>query len=123
MMHDEAYGKAELQWSRRRTSTETRPARSERFLRGPHVGRESPSADELRHAFRVEEMRTQRRSDGTVSIEGVRFEVPGRYRHMERLSVRYASWDLGRVHNSLTQDEKDEKESQWIEQENAKTPQ
>ena len=57
MMHDAAYGKAELQWSRRRTSTETRPARSERFLRGPHVGRESPSADELRHAFRVEEMR------------------------------------------------------------------
>ena len=43
-------------------------------------------------------MRTQRRSDGTVSIKGVRFEVPGRYRHMERLSVRYASWDLGRVH-------------------------
>lgn len=71
---------------------------AERFLRGPHVGRESPSADDLRHAFRVEEMRTQRRSDGTVSIEGVRFEVPGRYRHMERLSVRYASWDLGRVH-------------------------
>jgi transposase InsO family protein len=71
---------------------------TERCLRGPHVGRDSPSADELRHAFRVEETRTQRRSDGTVSIEGVRFEVPARYRHMERLSIRYASWDLGRVH-------------------------
>jgi len=34
----------------------------------------------------------------TVSIEGVRFEVPSRYRHLERLSVRYATWDLGRVH-------------------------
>jgi putative transposase len=52
----------------------------------------------MRLAFRIEETRTQRRSDGTVSIEGVRFEVPSRYRHMERLSVRYASWDLGRVH-------------------------
>jgi hypothetical protein len=28
----------------------------------------------------------------------VRYEVPSRYRHLERLSVRYASWDLGRVH-------------------------
>jgi hypothetical protein len=73
-------------------------APAERFLRGPSVGRPSPTAEELRLAFRVEETRTQRRSDGTVSIEGVRFEVPSRYRHLERLSVRYASWDLGRVH-------------------------
>jgi len=71
---------------------------AERFLRGPSVGRPSPTAEELRQAFRVEETRTQRRSDGTVSIKGVRFEVPSRYRHLERLSVRYASWDLGRVH-------------------------
>jgi hypothetical protein len=71
---------------------------AERFLRGPSVGRDSPSAEELRLAFRVEETRTQRRSDGTVSIAGVRFEVPSRYRHLERLSVRYARWDLGRVH-------------------------
>jgi len=71
---------------------------AERFLRGPSVGRDSPGAEELRLAFRVEQTRTQRRSDGTVSIEGVRFEVPSRYRHLERLSVRYASWDLGRVH-------------------------
>ena len=71
---------------------------AERFLRGPSVGRPSPTAEELRLAFRVEQTRTQRRSDGTISIEGVRFEVPARYRHLERLSVRYASWDLGRVH-------------------------
>ena len=71
---------------------------AERFLRGPSVGRASPSAEELRLAFRVEERRTQRRSDGTVSIEGVRFEVPSRYRHLERLRVRFATWDLGRVH-------------------------
>lgn len=71
---------------------------AERFLRGPSVGRDSPSAEALRLAFRVEETRTQRRSDGTVSIEGVRFEVPSRYRHLERLAVRYATWDLGRVH-------------------------
>jgi putative transposase len=87
----------EMEYNRARHS-EIREAPAERFLRGPSVGRPSPTAEELRLAFRVEETRTQRRSDGTVSIEGVRFEVPSRYRHLERLSVRYASWDLGRVH-------------------------
>src|SRR5213075_3583232 len=41
--------------------------------------------------------RTQRRSDGTISVESVRFEVPSRLRHIERLDVRYARWDLSTV--------------------------
>ena len=68
-----------------------------RFLAGPEVLRPSPSSDELRLAFMAEEARTQRRSDGTVSIKGRRFEVPSRYRHLERVAIRYASWDLSRV--------------------------
>ena len=40
----------------------------------------------------------QRKSDGTVVIEGRRFEIPNRYRHLTRLEVRYAGWDLGLVH-------------------------
>jgi transposase InsO family protein len=68
-----------------------------RFLAGPSVGRPSPSAAALRAAFRREVTRTQRRSDGTFSLAGTRFEVPDRYRHFERLAVRYASWDLGRI--------------------------
>jgi len=87
----------EMEYNRKHHS-EIGEAPAERFLRGPSVGRPSPTAEELRQAFRIEETRTQRRSDGTVSIEGVRFEVPSRYRHLERMSVRYASWDLGRVH-------------------------
>ncbi len=87
----------EMEYNRAHHS-EIHEAPAERFLRGPSVGRPSPSTEELRLAFRVEETRTQRRSDGTVSIQSVRFEVPSRYRHLERLSVRYASWDLGRVH-------------------------
>jgi len=66
----------------------------ERYLQGPSVGRECPSSDELRRAFRAEVGRTQRKSDGTLSLLGRRFEVPSRYRHLERLRVRYASWDL-----------------------------
>lgn len=65
-----------------------------RFLEGPSVLRPSPSSDELRRAFRREETRTQRRSDGTISIEGVRFEIPARYRTLARPQVRWASWDL-----------------------------
>jgi len=68
-----------------------------KMLAGPSVGRPCPSTDTLRRAFRVKEERTQRRSDGTVSVCGVRFEVPSRLRHMPRLTVRYARWDLSSV--------------------------
>jgi hypothetical protein len=36
--------------------------------------------------------------DGTVSIDGVRFEVPSAYRHHERLLIQYPSWDLSQVY-------------------------
>jgi len=61
------------------------------------VGREAPDAETLRRAFRREVTRTQRKSDGTVSLEGVRFELPSRYRGLERLTLRYARWDLRSV--------------------------
>ena len=35
----------------------------------------NPSSDALREAFRLEVKRRQRQSDGTTSLEGVRFEV------------------------------------------------
>jgi putative transposase len=87
----------ELEYNRERHS-EIGEAPVARLLAGPDVTRPSPSSDELRVAFMAEEHRTQRRSDGTVSIEGRRFEVPSRYRHLERVTVRYADWDLSRVH-------------------------
>lgn len=65
-----------------------------RFLDDPHVGRESPSTEDLRRAFRAETTRRQRTSDGTVPFERRRFEVPSRFRHLVRVHVRYASWDL-----------------------------
>lgn len=30
-------------------------------------------------------------------MEGVRFEIPRRYRHFRKVAVRYARWDLSRV--------------------------
>jgi putative transposase len=69
-----------------------------RFLESPSVGRECPSPDALRLAFCLETSRTQRRSDGTISLEGIRLEIPSRFRHLPRIQVRYASWDRTFVH-------------------------
>ena len=67
------------------------------FMAGPDVGRACPSAQVLRSAFRAQATRRQRRSDGTCTVQGTRFEVPSRFRHLERLTVRYARWDLSSV--------------------------
>ena len=69
----------------------------ERVAQAPDVLRTSPSSESLRDAFRLETKRSQRRSDGTISLEGVRYEIPSRYRHFREVVVRYARWDLGRV--------------------------
>jgi transposase InsO family protein len=69
-----------------------------RWLAGPDVLRPSPDSETLRLVFMRTENRMQRRSDGTVSLRGKRFEVPNRYRHFERIVVRYAEWDLSTVH-------------------------
>jgi transposase InsO family protein len=69
----------------------------ERFSKAPDVLRESPSSQTLRDAFRLQTTRVQRTSDGTISLSGVRFEIPARLRHFRRVVVRYARWDLGRV--------------------------
>jgi transposase InsO family protein len=69
----------------------------QRYLAGHNVARACPSAAQLCAAFRIEVSRRQRRSDGTFSLEGVRFEIPARYRHLGVVQVRYARWDLRRV--------------------------
>ena len=69
----------------------------ERFAHAPGVLRDSPSSQALRDAFRLETSRRQRLSDGTISLEGVRFEIPARYRDFRDVTIRYARWDLGRV--------------------------
>jgi len=69
-----------------------------RFLAGPDVMRPSPDSATLKLAFTKTDRRTQRRSDGTIVIEGNRFEVPNRYRHFTHIEIRYASWDLAHIH-------------------------
>jgi len=66
----------------------------ERYLRAPNVGRSCPDSETLRRAFREQVIRTLRRSDGTITVYGVRFELPTRYRSLARPCVRVARWDL-----------------------------
>jgi len=77
--------------------SETKQSPRHRFIDGPSVGRESPSVEELRRAFRDQLMRRQRKSDGTISIAGIRYEVPSCYRTLEKLAVRVARWDRSSV--------------------------
>ena len=69
-----------------------------RWAAGPDVLRPSPDGAALRLAFARTERRAQRRSDGTVVIDARRFEVPNAFRHLDRVLVRYARWDLSQVH-------------------------
>jgi len=68
-----------------------------RFQAAKDVGRDSPASSALRAAFRTQVQRRPRRSDGTVSLAGQRFELPSRYRHLTDVAVRYARWDLSAV--------------------------
>lgn len=81
----------------RKEHSEIKETPLDRYLRGPSVGRESPSSDALRRAFRTEVSRKQRRSDGTVTAFGVRFEVPSAYRTLLQLALRVARWDLASI--------------------------
>ena len=81
----------------RRPHSELGCAPITRYGDGTDVGRECPPSEALRAAFRAEVLRTQRRSDGSFSLEGRRFEVPSRYRHLTRLTLRYARWNLRAV--------------------------
>jgi putative transposase len=70
----------------------------DRLLQGPDVCRPGPAGDILRLAFTVRETRMQRKSDGTLQISGVRFEVPARFRHLDRLHVCFPGWDLSQAY-------------------------
>jgi transposase InsO family protein len=82
----------------RKVHSEIRQTPLERFLAGPSVARPSPDGAALKLAFTRTQTRTLRRSDGTIPLQGRRFEVPGRYRHLPTVEVRHADWDLSLAH-------------------------
>lgn len=69
----------------------------ERYINDADVGRPCLDSAALRHVFCTQVHRRQRKSDGTFSLDGKRFEVPSQYRGLEIVHIRYARWDLGSV--------------------------
>ena len=70
----------------------------QRFVDDKSVGRDCPSSEDIRSAFRGVHRRQQRQADGTISLFGRRFEIPARLRSLRQVTVRAARWDLGFVH-------------------------
>jgi len=82
----------------RRVHSELGKSPIERMLEGPEVARKSPSLQVLRQRFTRMKRPTQRTSDGTISIDGVRFELPNRFRTTRRVLVGYQKWNLSVAH-------------------------
>ena len=82
----------------RAVHSETKERTVDRWLNGKSVLRTAPETSVLNLSFRRDEPRTQRRSDGTISILGKRFEIPQAFRSLSRVTVRFAEWDLREVH-------------------------
>ena len=87
----------ELEYNRK-IHSELAQAPLSRFVTVKNVGRPCPDSEKLCQAFTARISRKQRQSDQTVSLEGIRFELPSRYRHLKRVTLRYASWDLSHVY-------------------------
>lgn len=87
----------ELEYNRKEHD-ETNEKPIERFLRHKSVLRPPPTAERLHYAFTQKSARSQRRSDGTISLFGIRYEIPDRYRTLQRIDIRFTRWDRRRVY-------------------------
>ena len=88
---------AEIEYNKANHS-EIKTSPLNRFLNNRDVSRKCLPLEELKGAFREETTRSVRKSDATISVEGKRYEIPYRYRHLPRVTIRYAKWDLSLVH-------------------------
>jgi len=69
----------------------------QRMLNGPDVARPTPDSDFLRLAFTRRLSRTPRRGDATVTVDGIRYELPVRFGHLRSVILRTASWDKSQM--------------------------
>jgi len=67
----------------------------DRFFSSTNVLRHAPEYTNLKSSFRMQTTRTVRSTDATITLDGVRFQLPQCYAHMKTLLLRYARWDLG----------------------------
>lgn len=78
----------------RRVHSELGQTPMDAYLNTADVGRPAPNTQALVCAFREQVVRKQRRSDGTISLGGKRFEIPNAFRQFEKVTIRYTPWDM-----------------------------
>jgi putative transposase len=76
---------------------ETKVPPLQRMLNGTDVSRPVPNSDALRFAFTRRITRTPRRSDATVVVDGIRYELPVRFSHMKSVVLRAPEWDKSQM--------------------------
>jgi hypothetical protein len=81
----------------RSTHSELKATPLEVFLKHKSVLRDPPPLDDLKKAFRISMTRKQRMTDHTITVDGIRFQVPETYWHQRDLKIAYARWDLSVV--------------------------
>jgi hypothetical protein len=69
----------------------------ERMLKGPDVARPAPDSQALRLAFTRRIKRAPRKSDATVVVDGIRYELPVRFAHLRAVILRAPSWDRSKM--------------------------
>ncbi len=95
-LNDATQAWIEMEYNRKFHS-EIKTTPLERYLNHRGVLQSCPNSDKLRQAFRREEVRMVRRSDGSIPVEGVRFEIPSQYRHLAKVTIQYHKWDLANI--------------------------
>jgi hypothetical protein len=68
-----------------------------RLLGGTDVSRPVPDSDALRLAFTRRITRRPRRSDATVVVDGIRYELPFRFAHLPSVILRAPGWDKSQM--------------------------
>ena len=77
----------------RRRHREINATPLQRMIEGTSVARKTPDSESLRLAFTRRLIRKQRHGDGTVTVGGIRYEVPSRFLHMQSVILRSPGWD------------------------------
>ena len=69
----------------------------QRMMDGASVARPAPDTATLHLAFTRKITRTPRRSDATVVVDGIRYELPAHFGHLRSVSLRSPSWDKSQM--------------------------
>jgi len=81
----------------RRQHREIKTTPLQRMLNGTDVSRPAPDSDTLRLAFTRRLTRKPRRSDATVVVGGIRYELPFRFAHIRSVILRAPGWDKSQM--------------------------